>query len=547
MLPIIRRVRAPLFLAAAALTLLCNAALARDIALQPPSQVFGELFHRVQTERIFPDSKTFADAIPKAAPAEILRRYEESKSSKDFSLADFVAANFTMPAAAASDFRTAPGEEVRAHVDRLWPDLTRMPRETQGYDSLLPLATRFVVPGGRYRELYYWDSYFTMVGLQVSGRDDLVSDMVENFADLIDRFGHIPNGTRTYYLSRSQPPFFAAMVELQAERVGIRALLRRLPQLEREYAFWMEGSESLAPGAAHRRVVRLADGTLLNRYWDDLAIPRDESYLEDLETARESGRPATQVYRDLRAAAESGWDFGSRWLADGKTLASIRTTEIAPVDLNSLLYRLEVVIARGCKAASRPDCVKNMTAKAQQRRRAVVRLMWDEQLGAFVDYEWRTGKRSKQLTAAAAYPLYFELADKRQSARVAQAIRDTLLMPHGLGTTTERTGQQWDLPNGWAPLHWVAIEGLRRNGEAELAETLAARWVAENVRLYCNTGKLVEKYNVVEAGAGAGGEYPVQDGFGWTNAVLVKLLAIYPKLGGKRYEFTGADCGASPR
>ena len=547
MLPIIRRVRAPLFLAAAALTLLCNAALARDIALQPPSQVFGELFHRVQTERIFPDSKTFADAIPNAAPAEILRRYEESKSSKDFSLADFVAANFTMPAAAASDFRTAPGEEVRAHVDRLWPELTRMPRETQGYDSLLPLATRFVVPGGRYRELYYWDSYFTMVGLQVSGRDDLVSDMVENFADLIDRFGHIPNGTRTYYLSRSQPPFFAAMVELQAERVGIRALLRRLPQLEREYAFWMEGSESLAPGAAHRRVVKLTDGTLLNRYWDDLAIPRDESYLEDLETARESGRPATQVYRDLRAAAESGWDFGSRWLADGKTLASIRTTEIAPVDLNSLLYRLEIVIARGCKAASRPDCVKNMTAKAQQRRRAVVRLMWDEQLGAFVDYEWRTGKRLKQLTAAAAYPLYFELADERQSARVAQAIRDTLLMPHGLGTTTERTGQQWDLPNGWAPLHWIAIEGLRRNGEAELAETLAARWVAENVRLYCNTGKLVEKYNVVEAGAGAGGEYPVQDGFGWTNAVLVKLLAIYPKLGGKRYEFTGADCGASPR
>ncbi len=547
MLPIIRRVRAPLFLAVATLALLCNAALARDVAPRPPSQVFGELFHRVQMERLFPDSKTFADAIPRSAPAEILLRYEASRDRKDFSLADFVAANFTMPAAAASEFRTAPQEEVRAHVDRLWPELTRMPQETQGHDSLLPLATRFVVPGGRYRELYYWDSYFTMVGLQVSGRDDLVSDMVENFADLIDRFGHIPNGTRTYYLSRSQPPFFAAMVELQAERAGMRALLRRLPQLEREYAFWMEGGERLAPGGAHRRVVRLTDGTLLNRYWDDLAIPRDEAYLEDVETARQSGRPATQVYRDLRAAAESGWDFGSRWLADGKTLASIRTTEIVPVDLNSLLYRLEIVIARGCKAAARPDCVKDMTAKAQQRRRAVLRLMWDEELGAFVDYEWRTGKRLKQLTAAAAYPLYFELADKRQSARVAKAVRDTLLMPHGLGTTTERTGQQWDLPNGWAPLHWIAIEGLRRNGEAELAETLAARWVAENVRLYCNTGKLVEKYDVVEAGAGAGGEYPVQDGFGWTNAVLVKLLAIYPKLGEKRYEFTGADCGASPR
>jgi alpha,alpha-trehalase len=545
MLPIIRRTRAPLFLALATLALLGNAAWARDVAPQPPSQVFGELFHRVQTERLFPDSKTFADAIPKTQPAEILRRYEASRSQPDFSLEKFVAENFTMPAAAASDFRTAPGEEVRAHVDRLWPELTRMPQETQGYDSLLPLATRFVVPGGRYRELYYWDSYFTMVGLQVSGRDDLVSDMVENFADLIDRFGHIPNGTRTYYLSRSQPPFFAAMVELQAERSGTRALLSRLPQLEREYAFWMEGSEGLAPGAAHRRVVRLADGTLLNRYWDDLAIPRDEAYLEDLETARQSDRPAAQVYRDLRAAAESGWDFGSRWLADGRTLATIRTTEIAPVDLNSLLYRLEIVIARGCKAAKRSDCEKRMSTKARERRRAVVRLMWDEELGAFVDYDWRKDRRLEQVTAATVYPLYFGLADQRQSARVAQAIRASLLAPHGLGTTTERTGQQWDLPNGWAPLNWIAIEGLRRNGQRDLAETITERWVAENVRLYCNTGKLVEKYNVVEAGAGAGGEYPVQDGFGWTNAVLVKLLSIYPNLGARRYEFTGTDCGAS--
>jgi alpha,alpha-trehalase len=545
MLPIIRRIHAPLFVALAALTLLGNAAWARDVAPQPPSQVFGDLFHRVQTERLFPDSKTFADAIPKTEPAEILRRYQANRSQPGFSLERFVAENFTMPASAASEFRTTPGEEVRAHVDRLWPELTRMPQETQGYDSLLPLATRFVVPGGRYRELYYWDSYFTMVGLQVSGRDDLVSDMVENFADLIDRFGHIPNGTRSYYLSRSQPPFFAAMVELQAERHGTRALLRRLPQLEREYAFWMEGGDGLAPGTAHRRVVRLADGTLLNRYWDDLAIPRDEAYLEDIETARQSGRPATQVYRDLRAAAESGWDFGSRWLADGKTLATIRTTEIVPVDLNSLLYELEIVIARGCKAAKRPDCEKQMSKKAQARKGAVARLMWDEDLGTFVDYDWRNGKRLRQVTAAAAYPLYFGLADERQSAGVAKVIRASLLMPHGLGTTTERTGQQWDLPNGWAPLHWIAIEGLRRNGQRELAETITERWVAENVRLYCNTGKLVEKYNVVEAGAGAGGEYPVQDGFGWTNAVLVKLLAIYPKLGARRYEFTGTDCGAS--
>jgi alpha,alpha-trehalase len=541
------RFRAPFVLAIAALQFVfCGAvAHAREAAPLPPSQLYGALFDRVQRERIFPDSKTFADAIAKAEPAEILRRYDERKDRPDFSLRDFVAENFTLAATAGGDFKTTPREEIRAHVDRLWPALTRTPGDVAGADSQLPLATRYVVPGGRYRELYYWDSYFTMVGLQASGRDDLVADMVGTFAGLIDRYGHIPNGSRSYYLSRSQPPFFAAMVELQADREGVRTLVRRLPQLEREYAFWMDGSEALAPGTAYRRVVRLADGTLLNRYWDDLATPRDEGWVEDIATAQPSTRPAAEVYRDLRAAAESGWDFGSRWLADGKTLGTIRTTEILPVDLNSLLFKLETAIARGCKAARRADCTRDMTSRAQARRRSVIRLMWDEELGAFVDYDWRNARQLEQVTAATAYPLFADLADDKHAHRIAGTIRARLLMPHGLATTTLDTGQQWDAPNGWAPLQWIAIDGLRRHGETKLAEDIATGWVAENARVYCKTGKLVEKYNVRDAGEGAGGEYPVQDGFGWTNAVLVKLLSIYPKLARPRYEFTGAACGSN--
>jgi alpha,alpha-trehalase len=515
---------------------------ARELAPLPPSQLYGALFQRVQTERMFPDSKTFADAIAKTAPEEIMRRYAEQKDQPGFSLRDFVTENFVIPGAAVSDFKTTPGEEVRAHVDRLWAALTRQPRESPEADSLLPLVTRYVVPGGRFRELYYWDSYFTMVGLQTSDRDDLVADMIENFAGLIDRYGHIPNGSRSYQLSRSQPPFFAAMVELQVEREGMRALIRRLPQLQREYEFWMEGADILAPGAAHRRVVRLGDGRVLNRYWDDLAIPRDEAYLEDVETARNSKRPEAEVYRDLRAAAESGWDFSSRWFADGKTLSTIRTTDFLAVDLNSLLYQLENAIARGCKAARRADCTQKMQAQARARKSAMLELMWDDELGAFVDYDWRHGRRSERVTAATAYPLFVELADRKQASRVAGTIRTSLLMPHGLATTTEDTGEQWDAPNGWAPLHWIAIDGLRKNGEKSLAAQIAQGWVAENTRVYCKTGKLVEKYNVRDAGEGAGGEYPVQDGFGWTNAILTKLLAIYPKLARQKYEFTGAFC-----
>ncbi len=518
---------------------------ARDAAPPPPSQVYGALFERAQAEKVFPDGKTFADAVAKEAPAEVLRKYEAARKLPGFSLRDFVAANFDVPGAAQSGFRTAPREEIRAHIDRLWDVLTREPHESTAADSQLPLTTRYVVPGGRFREMYYWDSYFTMVGLQASGRDDLVADMVQNFAGLIDRYGHIPNGTRTYYLSRSQPPFFAAMVELQAAHDGASALVKRLPQLEREYDFWMEGANQLAPSKAHRRVVRLADGSVLNRYWDDRATPRDESWQQDRDTASSSRRPVAEVYRDLRAAAESGWDFSSRWFGDGKTLATIRTTAILPVDLNSLLYKLELTIARGCAAVKRTDCDERMRNRAQTRQAAMRRLMWDEQQQAFVDYDWRNRRRMDRVTAATANPLFADLADDAQVHRVAATLRKTLLDAHGLATTTRDTGQQWDAPNGWAPLQWIAIDGLRRHGEDALARDIATAWVAENARVYCRTGKLVEKYDVHGAGEGAGGEYPVQDGFGWTNAVFVKLLAIYPVLAQPRYEFTGGDCAAA--
>jgi alpha,alpha-trehalase len=517
-------------------------AAARDVRALPPSQIYGELFRRVQTERLFPDSKTFADAIARVDPADIMSRYAASKDKPGFVLREFVDANFIIPSDVAGGFETEPRAELRAHIDRLWTVLTREPGKSHGQDSLLPLTTSYVVPGGRFREMYYWDSYFTMLGLQVSGRHDLVAGMVENFAGLIDRHGFIPNGTRTYYLSRSQPPFFAAMVRLQAGHDGDEVLVRRLPQLEREYDFWMDGVESIAPGDAHRRVVRLPDGAVLNRYWDDLDIPRDEAYLEDIETAKQSGRPPAQVYRELRAAAESGWDFSSRWLDDGKTLATIRTTDFLPVDLNSLLYQLELTIARGCEIARRAECISRMSAAARSRRETLVRVMWDPKLGAFTDYDRRHARGSSRLTAATAYPLFVGLATREQAEGVASTINKSLLSPHGLATTTVDSGQQWDAPNGWAPLQWVAIEGLRRYGEDGLALKIVTRWIKENARVFCHTGKLVEKYNVAEAGAGAGGEYPVQDGFGWTNAVLIKLLDLYPKVTRGSHRYSPSAC-----
>src|SRR3954469_16463140 len=245
---------------------------------QPPSVLYGEMFDAVQRARMFADSKTFADALPRQSPDSIMAAWREAHGKAGFDLREFVAEHFAEPSTPASGYHSEEGQDVCAHIEALWPVLTRALDEEVTGSSLLPLPHRYLVPGGRFREIYYWDSYFTLQGL--AAHRDLALDMLANFAHLIDRYGHIPNGNRTYYLSRSQPPFFAAMVARLAQHEGDALYTRYLPQLLHEHEYWMEGAERLAPGAAHRRVVRLRSGQVLNRYWDDRATPRDEAYRE---------------------------------------------------------------------------------------------------------------------------------------------------------------------------------------------------------------------------------------------------------------------------
>ena len=377
----------------------------------PPSPdiLLGPLFNDVQSAKLFADQKTFADAIPNSDPLMILADYRMQKNQASFDLRHFVELNFTLPKE--NDTYVPPkGQTLRQHIDGLWPVLTRSTVEVEKWDSLLPLPKPYVVPGGRFREVYYWDSYFTMLGLAESGHWDKVEDMVANFAAEIDTWGHIPNGNRTYYLSRSQPPFFSFMVSLLATHDGDQVLKTYQPQLEKEYRYWMAGADALAPGSADKRAVRMADGALLNRYWDDNDTPRPESWLDDVKTAKSNpNRPATEIYRDLRSAA----------------------------------------------------------------------------------------------------------AESR------------LLKPGGLTTTTVNSGQQWDAPNGWAPLQWVAVEGLQNYGQQKIAMEVTWRFLTNVQHTYDSKQKLVEKYDVSSTGTGGGGgEYPLQDGFGWTNGVTLKMLDL---------------------
>ncbi len=496
-----------------------------------PAHDIGMLFADVQLSGIFPDSKEFVDARPKAEPSVIAARYDSARHTPGFVLRAFVEQNFDLPKPAGDGYHSVASQGMVQHVNALWPVLTRSPDSTDPRSSLIPLPNSYVVPGGRFREIYYWDSYFTMLGLVQSGRTDLVKNMLDNFAHLIMTVGHIPNGNRTYYLSRSQPPYFAAMVGLYARATDTAQAIAYLDALEEEHAFWMDGAEHVTAGQAYRRVVRLADGVLVNRYWDDSDEPRPESYRPDVEigqTLPESLRAG--FYRNARATAESGWDFSSRWMRDPKDLRTLETTDLIPVDLNSLLHNAERTIAALLafrKAAGDSGLARRYTLQADARRDAIL-AMYDAKEGYFFDRRWRTGALvTDRPSLAAAEPLYFGIATAEQGKRVAARLEREFLKPGGFVTTNFASGQQWDAPNGWPPLEWLTMEGVRRYGRADLADKAASRWLGLIERTYKTTGGMMEKYDVVNLNKKAGGgEYPTQDGFGWTNGVALALCAM---------------------
>lgn len=392
---------------------------------RPPQVLLGDLYAAVEQAGIFPDSKVFADATPRSSPASILSDFRKVHPVGREALEEFVKAHFILP----SNINTtaslvAPSAQlpIVRHIDALWPQLVHSTRRVPRYSSLIALSYPYVVPGGRFREMYYWDSYFTMLGLAESGRQDLVRDMVSDFAHEINSFGHIPNGNRTYYLSRSQPPFFFEMVGLLDPKDPAEVYAQYLPELKTEYRFWMHGERGLRPGQARYRVVALSDGSVLNRYWDGSDTPRDESFREDVVLAKESSRLVSQIYRDIRAAAESGWDFSSRWLSNLESLASIDTTEIVPVDLNSLLFGLETAIRLGCDRIKDRHCTRDFAGRADRRRAAVNRFLWSASDSAYLDYRWTRRTSTDRFSAAMLYPLFVGLADAAQAATITATV-----------------------------------------------------------------------------------------------------------------------------
>jgi alpha,alpha-trehalase len=486
----------------------------------------SELFKAVQLGDVFEDSKTFVDCAPKTGLKKIQISYLTEKDKRNFDLRTFVLEKFELPESPKTNFVSDQEMDMYEHIESLWPILTR-PKDTVQNSSLIPLPNPYVVPGGRFREIYYWDSYFTMLGLKASGKKKLAVDMLDNFAFLIDSLGFIPNGNRAYYSGRSQPPFFALMVD-ELTSNNRSEFISYLPQLKKEYQFWMEGNKTLTgKNPTDKRVVLLDENIVLNRYYDEFSKPRPESFKEDYEMVNKNNLDPDISFRHLRAGAESGWDYSSRWFAEPQKMHTIQTTDIIPIDLNVLLYLLEIKIAQAYNWNEQLDSASLYLEKANDRKNAINSLLWDEKQKRYADYNFSKDEHTNILSMAVAYPLFAKIAPKDKARMVIKQMQDSLLLPGGFVSTTIESGQQWDYPNAWAPLQWIGIQSLFNYGEPDLGLNVMNRWLSLNEKVYQQTGKMMEKYNVVDTSLQAGGgEYPLQDGFGWTNGVAVAMKKI---------------------
>ncbi len=493
-----------------------------------PDELLGELFGDVQAQQIYADGKTFVDLVPTKRIRSIKEEYKLLKTDPNFDLREFVSRHFTDLALTVhkkEPFLILDTDTVEEHITRLWAYLERQNRVDRG--SLIALPHKYIVPGGRFNEQFYWDSYFIMIGLAAQDQWKKVEDMVKNCAYMIRKYGYVPTANRTYFLSRSQPPFFVLMVKLLAEHKGKRVLRDYLPHLLIEYRFWMKGRRKLEETEhnAYRRVVQMSEKSLLNRYYDNKLTARPESLREDTETALASNkRIRDRLFLHLRAAAESGWDFSSRWLADPNDLKTIHTADIIPVDLNSLMYIMETTIADAYNSLLHPLQTRRFKKAAARRKDTINKYLWVEDQQFYMDYNFHHQKNSSVFSLAGVFPLYAGIAGEAEAASVAAMIKLEFLKPGGVVTSLIENGQQWDSPNGWAPLQWVTIQGLRNYGYDELADTITQRWIQLNDDVFKKTHRMVEKYNVMGGnGLGGGGEYILQDGFGWTNGVYLAL------------------------
>ena len=579
----------------------------------------GDLLRTFQTFYIFGnDSKAFVDSPLKVDPNVVVTAFNALPRPLTKPILELFAEKYFDPVGSdlipwtPSDWSPSPpllNHSIIAQnitlrnftlaLNNFWLDLGRQPTvdvfENPQRHTLLPTAHPLIVPGGRFRESYYWDSYWIVKGLLYSGMLTTANGIVDNFVDFIHQFGFVPNGGRSYYLTRSQPPLLSEMVRVLEEDIDT-CNDARLLAVKKEHTFWTqhrtwrsvtgaaatgEGDQAWKSGATLPQTCNVSVAmSLLNYYDANTTLPRPESFREDALLAEEAARQGlnqSQLLRNIAAAAESGWDFSSRWFADHATLLTARTTSIIPVELNVVMARMEFNI---CNMSNSSNSLQGMQYCDRARRRwdIIENCMWNETTSRWNDlvvssFEQKVLSEEEEkeekieeeefvvsqvvgTTSVANWiplwgsyllstltpltPMTPVRARASRVGRAALSLRDEsgLYLEAGLSTTNMHTGQQWDYPNAWAPLQDFIIDGLRNSAKgmagvskeeakmmSSFAKELSTRWLETNVKAWMNSGYMYEKYDAVEMGkGGGGGEYVPQIGFGWSNGVVFELL-----------------------
>ncbi|RLN91945.1 hypothetical protein BBJ28_00013471 [Nothophytophthora sp. Chile5] len=576
--------------------------LGADTELERTKDIYcrGPLLHTVQMASVFADSKYFVDMPIKSNSSafDILVDFQRRELSMteyrpstyhthEEQLRRFIDDHFDPPGTdllpvtpfdyqaevlppMMAEIQDVELREWAFELHRIWQSLGRI-HNPHVKSSLLKSADPeqagnvLIVPGGRFRESYYWDSYWIVQGLLVSDMPVTARGIVNHLLEHVSEFGFVPNGGRIYYLTRSQPPMLSDMVELVARIPGNGSdieyddeyLRATVPILEREYDFWMQRGpcghavELTRPNAS---VGATGNAThVLNRYTSNANHPRPESYREDVLIAAEIFDQTMQMedgnaagtethkdkyYNDVIAAAESGWDFSSRWLRDPLDMKSMLTSSVVPVDLNAIMYRIERNLMAFNRHLGNDERARFFAQAAAQRMEAMNQILWSEKHHSWKDYDLEADAHSNIVAVSNYTPLWakaFDPMDIERLEKVVASLKESgLLQVGGVQTTTVLSGQQWDSPNAWPPEQDIVVEGLLAVNTTEshrLARTLSQTWTQASLSAWKKTGLMFEKYNASEVGGlGVGGEYFPQFGFGWTNGVILKFLTIHQDL-----------------
>jgi alpha,alpha-trehalase len=463
---------------------------------QMPEDIYGGLYRELQLYEAIPH-EDFADAIPLKAPKDIWNDFRRAKNDHDFDMKTFLQKNFIIPTRATT-YRLDSSRSLSESIDMLWQKwkkpVDKLPAEGS---SLIPLGHPYVVENDIANDVSYWNAYYTMLGLAHREEYVLLQDMLDNFANLIDKFSFIPYSNRTYNTTRSQFPVFVDMVALLAEEKGEDIWQNYLPYVEIEYNYWMKYAGDLSDDNVDSfHVVKYQDH-LLNRYWDENVTPRPEYYKSDDQDAYENEDHAKWMsFRDFRATAESGWNFSSRFMYNSRWRGSTMTTGILPIDLNSALYHYEMILSEKHLVGGNDQKSKIFKERATKRKEAILNLFWDNEKGIFRDIAYSDSTLMDRESLAMIYPLYYNIVDQDRADSIANFIDNELLKAGGVMTSTGNTRQRWDAPFGWAQLHWVTYQGLINYGQKELAQKVAFRWVSTVEKTYNQIYRFEDFYNV---------------------------------------------------